>query len=207
MRFFIVIFDINKSLITNLLNAMRNLLPLFVVMALFGCGNKPVKPAWSAGENRHPAYYIYLDPNDTIETVEQVKDNSKSLNDIRFGDWTEEDWRDNDYFRALRKYLDACCQGKIVDKNLEPYKSVLKGRFVIFNAEPCISGGMFVSIIFLEAPNKIFDVVIYSDVDEDTETIVDYHVRGVIPREDEESGLTKNDILTIIKEHPENKLW
>ena len=97
MRFFIVIFDINKSLIANLLNAMRNLLPLFVVMALFGCGNKPVKPAWSAGENRHPAYYIYLDPNDTIETVEQVKDNSKSLNDIRFGDWTEEDWRDNDY--------------------------------------------------------------------------------------------------------------
>lgn len=83
MRFFIAIFDINKSLIANLLNAMKNLLPLFVVMALFGCGNKPVKPAWSAGENRHPAYYIYLDPNDTIETVEQVKDNSKSLNDIR----------------------------------------------------------------------------------------------------------------------------
>lgn len=95
MRFFIVIFDINKSLIANLLNAMKNLLPLFVVMALFGCGNKPVKPAWSAGENRHPAYYIYLDPNDTIETVEQVKDNSKSLNDIRFGDWTEEDCAEN----------------------------------------------------------------------------------------------------------------
>ena len=66
---------------------------------------------------------------------------------------------------------------------------------------------MFVSIVFLEVPNKIFDVWIYSDVDEDTETVVDYHVRGVIPKEDEESGLTKSDILSIIKEHPEHQLW
>lgn len=49
--------------------------------------------------------------------------------------------------------------------------------------------------------------MIYSDVDEDTETVVDYHVRGVIPKEDEESGLTKSDILSIIKEHPEHQLW
>ena len=186
---------------------MKNLLPLFVVMALFGCGNKPVKPAWSAGENRHPAYYIYLDPNDTIETVEQVKDNSKSLNDIRFGDWTEEDWRDNDYFRALRKYLDACCQGKIVDKNLEPYKSVLKGRFVIFNAEPCIFGGMFVSIIFLEAPNKIFDVVIYSNVDEENEVVESYELRSIMIEEDENTEMSKEEILHIVKMDPDIKLW
>ena len=47
----------------------------------------------------------------------------------------------------------------------------------------------------------------YSNVDEDTEVVVDYQVLGIAPKEDEESGLTKSDILSIIKEHPEHQLW
>lgn len=183
---------------TNGIIKMKHCILIWVVLAMISCNNTSVQ---QKDRNKD----ALQEQNSICDSTAHVP--GRSLNDIRFKNWTDKDWYDNDYFRALRKYLDACCQGKIVDKNLEPYKSVLKGRFVIFNAEPCISGGMFVSIIFLEAPNKIFDVVIYSNVDEDTEVVVDYQVLGIAPKEDEESGLTKSDILSIIKEHPEHQLW
>lgn len=130
----------------------------------------------------------------------------KSLNDIRFGNWTDKDWFDNDYFRTLRNYIDACYKGEIEDEVLESYKFALKGKFTIFNAEPFIGGGMFVYFVFLDAPNKIFNTWIYSYVDENTETVVDYQVRGVKIIE-ENSEFTKEEIMSIIEGHPENKLW
>lgn len=181
---------------------MKHCILILIALVMIGCNNTPVRQPEQQKDRTKDALHEQDSIFDSTANV-----TGRSLNDIRFKNWTDKDWYDNDYFRELRKYLDACYQGEIVDKNLEPYKSALRGQFAILNASPYISGGMFVSIVFLEVPNKIFDVGIYSDVDEDTETIVDYHVRGVIPREDEESGLTKNDILTIIKEHPENKLW
>lgn len=39
----------------------------------------------------------------------------KSLNDIRFEGWKEQDWLDNEYIRALRKYIDAYNKGEIED--------------------------------------------------------------------------------------------
>ena len=181
---------------------MKHNIFILIALVMIGCNNTPVRQSIQQKDCTKDALHEQDSIFDSTANV-----TSRSLNDIRFKNWTDKDWYDNDYFRELRKYLYACYQGEIVDKNLEPYKSALKGQFAILNATPYISGGMFVSIVFLEAPNKIFDVGIYSDVDEDTETVVDYHVLGIIPREDEESGLTKNDILTIIKEHPENKLW
>ena len=38
------------------------------------------------------------------------------------------------------------------------------------------------------------------------QSVVDYQVRGVGVSE-EDSQFTKDDILSIMKEHPENKLW
>lgn len=141
------------------------------------------------------------------ESVKEETDTTAvSLNDIRFGDWTEEDWYDNDYFRALRKYFNACYDGEIENEVLAPYKSVLKSQFVIENASPFIAGGMFVSIVFLDAPNTRFTTWIYSGVDESIGVVVDYEVRGFTVK-DERPHWTKEDILKIIKEHPENKLW
>ncbi len=40
------------------------------------------------------------------EVLEEEEGNYKSLNDIRFADFDENDWLDNDYIRCLRKYLD-----------------------------------------------------------------------------------------------------
>lgn len=106
----------------------------------------------------------------------------------------------------MRKYIDACYKGEIKDEVLEPYKFALKGKFTIYQAEPFIAGGLFIYFIFLDAPNKIFNTWIYSYVDENTETVVDYQVRGVKIIE-EDSEFTKEEIVSIIEEHPENKLW
>ena len=40
-------------------------------------------------------------------------DNKRTLNEIRFENWIEKDWYDNDYFRALRNYLDAVSRGEV----------------------------------------------------------------------------------------------
>jgi uncharacterized protein YllA (UPF0747 family) len=47
---------------------------------------------------------------------------------------------------------------------------------------------------------------VYSDVDEEREKVLDYDCKS-IQLEDSEMDLTKEEILKIIKEHPENKLW
>lgn len=186
---------------------MKNYVLSTFVLLIVGCGNQNKQHNTNTDSIKTEMTNPVVERVSKNNNILDVEENIESLNSIRFGDWTDDDWYDNDYFRTLRKYIDACYKGEIENKELEPYKSALKGKFAIFNAEPYIAGGMFISIIFLEAPNKIFDISVYSSVDVDTRTVVDYHVRSVIPREHEESGLTKNDILTIIKEHPENKLW
>lgn len=105
------------------------------------------------------------------------------------------------YARTLMRVT----KGKLKMKFQSP-KFALKGKFAIFNAEPFIGGGMFIYFVFLDAPNKIFNTWIYSYVDENTETVVDYQVRGVKIIE-EDSEFTKEEIVSIIEEHPENKLW
>ncbi|MCL1934206.1 MAG: hypothetical protein FWF53_10410 [Candidatus Azobacteroides sp.] len=133
--------------------------------------------------------------------------NGKSLNDIRFSNWTEKDWYDNDYFRFLRKYFDSYYKGEIKDSDLEPYKSLLNGKFVVIDACPFIGGGMFINIAFLDAPNKIFTTNVYSDVDEISKTVTgNYRIKG-FKQSEEPSRMTKEEIFEIIKEHPENKLW
>ena len=110
------------------------------------------------------------------------------------------------YFRCLRKYLDDYNSGTIKDESLDPYKEIIKGKFVIYNAEPSISGGMLVTILFIDSPSHVFSASVYSIVDEKAKKVVSYSVRGIIHRDDD-SGITKKEILEMLKEHPENKLW
>ena len=135
--------------------------------------------------------------------------NNKSLNEIRFGNWTEKDWYDNDYFQFLRKCIDDCLKG-VENENtqlLQDYKSVIKGKFFIYDVEPYINGGLFITLGFLDKPEIVFQTVVYSYVNEDTGKITDYRLRGGFRELEKTSDITKEDILQIIKEHPENKLW
>lgn len=130
----------------------------------------------------------------------------KSLNDIRFEGWKEQDWVDNKYIRVLRKYLDAYNNNEIDDSHLAPYKEKIKGEFVVYNVRPFIMGGLFISIVFIDMPETVFNAWVYSEVDKEKEIITDYVVLSIKVAE-EKTALTKEEILQIIKEHPANKLW
>ena len=130
----------------------------------------------------------------------------KSLNDIRFEGWKEQDWVDNKYIQVLRKYLDAYNNNEIDDSHLAPYKEKIKGEFVVYNVRPFIMGGLFISIVFIDMPETVFNAWVYSEVDKEKEIITDYVVLSIKVAE-EKTALTKEEILQIIKEHPENKLW
>lgn len=153
-------------------------------------------------------------PNDIlsndIETfegeTESADTTSLALNDIRFKDWDNERWLDNEYIRTLRQYLNEVADGKRVNENLEFYKSIISGKFVIGNIEPYLLGGAFIQIIFIDEPATLFSAWVYSNVDARTERVTDYEVRSIRPTAE---GLpyTKEEILEMIKTHPELKLW
>jgi len=147
-----------------------------------------------------------------IEEKEPVVDTltrDKPLNEIRFGDWTDEDWYDNEYFRFLRKCFDDYYKKGIVHRgvNLQDYKSLLPNRFFIYNAEPFISGGMFITLGFVSAPQILYETVVYSEVDRGTETVGDFSLRG-FRKSEMTTTYTSDEILGIIEENPDlTKLW
>ena len=147
--------------------------------------------------------------NDTLTTEENdsILDlGGKPLNDIRFDGWGDKDWLDNEYIRCLRKYIDDYKSGKIKDENLDQYKDKIKGKFVIGWAEPSLLGGLFICFIFVDSPDDMFESWVYSSVDAEKEIVLNYEVRSVMLGEDK-SGYTKQEILDLVKEHPELKLW
>ncbi|MBR4898294.1 MAG: hypothetical protein IKZ48_05865 [Prevotella sp.] len=147
--------------------------------------------------------------NDSIGWSEEEAEDSLmvgiSLNDIRFKDYEAKDWVDNEYIRTLRRYLDAFVGREIENKELEPYRQWLGGKFVIFDCEPCLGGGLYLRIVFYEHPDCLFNAWVYSDVDMKKEIVTGYHVQyismgGII-------DFTQEDIMEAINAHPENKFW
>lgn len=53
---------------------------------------------------------------------------NRSINEIRFDGWTDKDWLDNDYIRALRKYIDTYCHGEIKNSDLDQYMSIMQSK-------------------------------------------------------------------------------
>ena len=146
--------------------------------------------------------------NDSCALAENdSRSDEKSLNDIRFSNFKDKDWIDNDYIRALREYIDAYKRGKVKDDALNKYRDHIQGKFVIGHTEPFLLGGLFIEFIFVDNPEKIFSVWVYSEVDEQKKSITSYSVRG-IQLEDQSSDFTsKQQILQTLKDHPEYKMW
>lgn len=130
----------------------------------------------------------------------------KSLNDIRFENWTEDDWQDNDYYREIRKYITSFQQGKMSDGVLSTNKDILDSKFIVLQAQPFLAGGLWIYISFLDAPEKMFQVWVYSFVDEEKEVVGGYEVRNYQLHE-EPTEFTKEDYLNLVTNHPEIKLW
>ena len=123
-------------------------------------------------------------------------DFTPSLNDIRFSGWTEEDWCDNDYIKALRVYLDEFQAGRIEDEELAPYKDKINCQFVVGYIGQFLGGGAFIDIIFLDLPNRVFSSWVYSYVDEETNVITGYEVRSVTINEELIEN-TREEILKV----------
>lgn len=173
---------------------------LLSALYLIGCGNA------SRSSTEEIDNDSTLIEDSLLADTAEYDGSGKGLNDIRFADFDEKDWLDNEYIRCLRRYLDDYNNGKFEDERLDEYKDKIKGKFVIAWAEPCYFGGLFLQITFIDYPDDVFSSWIYSGVDEKQEKVLDYEVRSFSLNE-EKSGFTKDEILEIMKEHPELKLW
>lgn len=149
---------------------------------------------------------------DELSQDEQDSSNVISLgglNYIRFDDWTDEDWLDNDYIREIRKFFNAYIQEEINDerfKSLVPYRSLMNSKFVVLHIQPFLGGGVFMYIVFLDNPKQVFEAWVYGTIMDEDEGVIGYDIRLCRPSE-EENNLSKNEILQIIKDNPKNKLW
>ena len=130
----------------------------------------------------------------------------ESLNDIRFANFKDEDWLDNEYIRTLRRYIDDFNNRRIEDAELEPHRNLLKGKFVIGNVKPFMLGGLFIQITFIDHPENVFSAWVYSDVDTEKKTVTNYDVHHV-RLEKEKLEFTREQILQEMELHPELKLW
>jgi hypothetical protein len=148
-----------------------------------------------------------------IVKVEEIEDSlfdempsGRSLNDVRFDNWTEKEWLNNDYIKTLRNHIDACLNGGVSDEYFDKYKDEITGQFLIYSIEPYIVGGVFIRYCFADRPNVVFGTWVYSFVDEENDTVVGYECRG-IEKEDFETGLTKEDIRQYLEEDESRILW
>lgn len=183
------------------MNMKKILITMMVLpLMLVGCQNT----GKMSGQASAPVDTI-IEPVDSV-LEEESEGDFGGLNAIRFNHFTDEDWMDNEYIRCLRQYITDYNNGKIEDEELDEYKDKVRGQFVVFSISPYIGGGAFIQIVFLDSPDDIFSCWVYSTVDEEKEAVVGYSVHS-IRLTDDKSGLTKEDIQEIVKEHPENKVW
>ncbi|MBR4156012.1 MAG: hypothetical protein IKU01_04845 [Bacteroidales bacterium] len=181
---------------------MKKLLILVCCVTLLSCGRKNCPKDTSLAENIVVADAMDAAPADVIEE----NANRETLNDIRFDGWTKKEWADNEYIRAVRKYIDAYNNGKIENTDLYEHKKYIQGKFVIADIQPYLAGGALIYIVFYDYPEKTFSAYVYSDVDVTSRVVSNYECRG-LKNENIDLGFSQEDILQFLKECQEHKLW
>lgn len=141
-----------------------------------------------------------------LPTICSAQNTDKSLNQIRFEDWTLKEWRDNDYYREIRNYITDFQRGEIQNDDLTACKDFINSRFLVLQSQPMIGGGLWGAISFLDAPDKMFRFWVYSYVDEYREVITGYEVR-CLELMDEPTGFTKEAYLNFVANNPQVRLW
>ena len=126
------------------------------------------------------------------------------LNGIRFEEWSDKEWLNNNYIRSVRLYLDAYNLGLVKDEALDKHKAALKGKFCICSIEPYVYGGTWVHIAFVNDTSFSLRFWVYSFVTDNT--ISGYEVRSA-DLVDEPLGITTEEIKEILKQNPHNQLW
>ena len=129
------------------------------------------------------------------------------LNGIRFENWGDKEWLNNNYIRSVRLYIDAYNLGLVKDEGLDKHKAALKGKFCICSIEPFMGGGAWMHIAFVDDTSFSLRFWVYSFVNEDNPIAIEgYDVRGS-DLVDEPLGITPEEIKEILKQNPLNQLW
>ena len=126
------------------------------------------------------------------------------LNGIRFEEWGDKEWLNNNYIRSVRLYIDAYNLGLVKDEELDKHKAALKGKFCICSIEPYVYGGAWVHIAFVNDTSFSLRFWVYSFVTNNT--ISGYEVRSA-DLIDKPLGLTTEEVKDILKQNPHNQLW
>lgn len=181
---------------------MKKLLTLLTCLAILLSCNSLKK-----AENSSAAEASAIEASANSETSYGADNGVKeSLNDIRFEGWTKKEWADNEYIRAVRRYIDDYNSGKIKAEYLDEYKKYIQGKFVIADIQPYLTGGALIYIIFYNNPKHTFSAHVYSDVDEKTRVVSNYECRG-LKNENLDLKFSQEDIRQFLKECPEHRLW
>ena len=203
---------------------LNRILTLILAFLLVGCGGARKQSNCEKFDISQYKEYgitgIELGDNFFIEAVEKRNIPTEDLegmclDDVRFYNWEESDWWNNNHIRAVRIYLDAFRLGLlsedyVKEHNLDQYnkhKKLFGGKFNVAALEPFMAGGLMVYGVFIDNPEYMVVAWVYSCVDDDT--ITGYDVRSFEVRE-REKAYTKEEIEGIMKQFSEDpyfKLW
>ena len=186
---------------------MKKLLTLLIcLLVIASCNNQRKAPNSSAAEAPAVETLSYSATNE--DKVSEIANEGarETLNDIRFDGWTKKEWANNEYIRAVRRYIDDYNNGKIKDEYLDEYKQYIQGKFAIADIQPYLTGGALIYIIFYDNPKHTFSAHVYSYIDEKTRVVSNYECRG-LKNENLDLKFSQEDILQFLKECPEHRLW
>lgn len=109
-------------------------------------------------------YPCYNTPSDSFPLDSLVK-KERSLDEIRFAGWTNEDYCFNDYLYAFRRNMDSLV--KKIDKT-NPYRElIMNSKFFVLSVRHFNFGGLLYDLAPIDAPFLLHEVWIYSFVDDD----------------------------------------
>ena len=126
------------------------------------------------------------------------------LNSIRFEEWSDKEWLNNNYIRSVRLYIDAYVLGLVKNEAFDKHKSAMKGKFIICQIEPFMGGGAWIHIAFVDDTSFLLRFWVYSFVTDNTISGYDVRSADII---DEPLGITTEEIKEILKQNPHNQLW
>ena len=129
------------------------------------------------------------------------------LNGIRFEEWGDKEWLNNNYIRSVRLYLDAYVLGLVKNEAFDKHKSAMKGKFIICQIEPFMGGGAWIHIAFVDDTSFLLRFWVYSFLPDAEPVIIEgYDVRSA-DLIDEPLGISPSELKEILKENPLNTLW
>ena len=126
------------------------------------------------------------------------------LNGIRFENWGDKEWLNNNYIRSVRLYIDAYNLGLVKDEELDKHKVAMKGKFCICSIEPYVYGGAWIHIAFVDDTSFLLRFWVYSFVTDNTISGYEVCRADLI---DEPLGISPSELKEILKENPLNTLW